>query len=235
MKTKKSTASKVRERVQKGGPRLWSYSDFDDLPWSAVAATLSRLQRAGEIRQVRKGVYYKGEDTPFGPSRPSETSVAARSLHATVHPAGLSAANALGLTTQNPARAEFATTSSAAPSALRNSRMHVRRPSQRASLSAEEGAILETLRTRATSSDLPPEETKQRLLQLASKEGAYRRLAGAATAEPPRVRAMLGAIGQELGMPTKATSALRASLNPLSRFDFGVLRTLRFARKWQAK
>jgi hypothetical protein len=102
-------------------------------------------------------------------------------------------------------------------------------------LSPEEGAILEILRERARSSDLPPEETIRRLRQALSGEERYRRLVKAATAEPPRVRAMLGALGQELDMPPALLNRLRGTLNPLTRFDFGILDALRHAREWQAR
>jgi hypothetical protein len=46
---------------------------------------------------------------------------------------------------------------------------------------------------------------------------------------------MLGAIGQQLGQPEGWLLGLRESLNPLSRFDFGNLAALRYARQWQAK
>ena len=141
----------------------------------------------------------------------------------------------LGLTTQNPVRPEYATPAPAPPTALRNALVHTGRPPQRASLSAEDGAILETLRERARSSDLSPEETVQRLLRLLADEARFRELADAALAEPPRVRAMLGALGQQLDMPLRPLENLRKSLNPLSRFDFGNLSSLLHARAWQAK
>jgi hypothetical protein len=94
---------------------------------------------------------------------------------------------------------------------------------------------LEILRERARFSDLSSEDTARRLRQLLADEDRYRRLLAAAVAEPPRVRAMLGALGQELEMPPALLDRLRNSLNPLSRFDFGHLRSLRYAREWQAK
>jgi len=45
----------------------------------------------------------------------------------------------------------------------------------------------------------------------------------------------LGAIGQQLGKSPATLGWLRESLNPFSRFDFGVLIGLRHAREWQAK
>ena len=53
--------------------------------------------------------------------------------------------------------------------------------------------------------------------------------------EPPRVRAMVGAIGEEIGKKPAALHRLRSSLNPLSRFDFGMLAGLTNAGSWQAK
>jgi hypothetical protein len=45
---------------------------------------------------------------------------------------------------------------------------------------------------------------------------------------------MLGAIGQELGKSHQHLEKLRQSLNPISPFDFGILRNLRYAKDWQA-
>ena len=231
----KSAAGVVRDRVAQGGGRYWKYADFADLPSSAVATTLSRLAREGTLRRVGKGVYYRSAPTSIGMSVPGASAVTAQLLGAPVHPAGLSAANFLGLSTQNPGRPEYATPAPFPPTALRDARVHTGRPVQRASLPAEDGAILEILRERARSSDLPPEQTAERLRRLLSEPHRFARLAEAATTEPPRVRAMLGALGQEVGAPDQLLDGLRRSLNPLSRFDFGALRLLAHAREWQAR
>jgi hypothetical protein len=230
-----SAAAVIRDRVRRGGARYWKHSDFHDLPPAAVAKTLSRLAQDGELQHVEKGVYYRPVPTSFGMSVPSASAMVAQTVNAPLHPAGLSAANALGLTTQNPLRPEFATAAPGPPTALRHAIVHTRRPRQRAGLSTEDGAILEILRERARSSDLSPEATAERLKRLLTDEDRFRRLVNAAIAEPPRVRAMLGALGQELEMPDPLLNRLRKSLNPLSRFDFGSLRILRYAREWQAK
>jgi len=232
---RKSAAQAVRRRVERGGPRFWGYGDFEGLPPSAVATALSRLTRDGVLQRVSKGVYYRSGPTAFGPSGPAASAVSAETLRAPLHPAGLSAANVLGLTTQNPRRPEYATPAPAPPTALRDAVVHTGRSPQRAGLSAEDGAILETLRERASSSDLSPERTADRLMRLLDDETRFLRLVDAAMTEPPRVRAMLGALGQELNMPPRPLDRLRKSLNPLSRFDFGQLASLRHAKDWQAK
>jgi hypothetical protein len=230
-----SAAAAVSERVKRAGARFWRHSDFAGLPPTAVATALSRLAREGILQRTAKGVYYRPAPTSFGPSIPAGSAAAAQTLNAPLHPAGLSAANMLGLTTQNPGRAEYATSAAGPPTALRGAVVHTGRSAQRASLSAEDGAILETLRERARASDLSPQNTVRRLLALLADEERFQRLAVAAMGEPPRVRAMLGALGEELNMPSRLLEELRGSLNPLSRYDFGPLASLRYAKRWQAK
>jgi hypothetical protein len=228
-------AAQVRRQVLAGGERFWRHEDFEGLSPSGVATALSRLVRDGELLRVRKGVYFRPRPTVIGLSVPAASGAVASSLRAPLHPAGLSAANLLGLSTQNPARREYATSASDPPTALAGSRVRTRRPRSRATLTAEEGALLELLRDRAATSDLPPATTTQRLQELLSDRGRFARLARAATDEPPRVRAMLGALGELTGAEEQQVRELRKSLNPLSRFDFGVLSALPNARSWQAK
>jgi hypothetical protein len=230
-----SVAAQVRRQVLAGGERFWRHDNFAGLSPSAVATTLSRLTREGELQRVRKGVYFRPRPTVIGPSTPTASGATASSLRAPVHAAGLSAANLLGLSTQNPARREYATSAGDPPTALAGSRVRTRRPRTRAGLAAEEGALLELLRDRASTSDLPPAETTRRLQELLSDRERFARLARAAAQEPPRVRAMLGALGELTGAEEQHVRALRKSLNPLSRFDFGVLSALPNARTWQAK
>jgi hypothetical protein len=230
-----SATTQVRQRVERGGERFWRHKDFDDLPPTAVAMALSRLAREGVLRRARKGVYFRPRQTPFGPSVPAASASASQTLRAPLHPAGLTAANVLGLTTQNPARLEYATPAHDPPSALAGADVHTRRPASRKRLPEEDGALLELLRDRGRSSDLPPERTYQRVYELLTDPNRFARLARAAADEPPRVRAMLGALGTEVGADSTALRRLRKSLNPLSRFDFGIFRNLPHAREWQAK
>ena len=230
-----STSQRIRARIEGGGERLWRYSDFEDLPPAAVAQTLSRLTKAGELRRAGKGLYYRPRSTVIGESRPSPSRVAEASARHKLHPTGISAANALGYTTQNSPQGQYATTGTNRPTKLAASKVATRRPAARESLGTEEGALLEFLRARGSLSELSIEETADRLLRQTRSRTRFARLARAASSEPPRVRAMLGALGEETGQSKKLLETLRASLNPLSRFDFGHLRGLPHAKDWQAK
>jgi hypothetical protein len=71
--------------------------------------------------------------------------------------------------------------------------------------------------------------------ELAKDSKRLRELVESAMAEPPRVRALLGALLEDLNMPKRFWKPLRESLNPLSSFDFGPFRALPNAKGWQAK
>ena len=232
------TAAVIRHRVQKGGERLWRLEDFGDLPPAATAQAVSRLARQGTLERLSKGVYYRTRQTALGKSRPNPSSLAALvSRRSTVFPSGLAAANLLGFSTQAAQQAEAATTALSLPRKLVGAEVliHTRRPDAWIGLSETEAALLDFLRRSAKTSELSPKATVRRTLKLLSEMNRFERLLKVAQSEPPRVRAMLGALGEQLGKNPASLRRLRASLNPLSRFDFGLLSGLTCARSWQAQ
>jgi len=233
-----NTAENVRQRIEAGGERVWRLVDFEGMPFSAVAQALSRLLRKGLIQRLGKGLYYRPRKTAFGPSKPNRAQISSLPMNRrTVFPAGIGAANMLGFTTQNPARVEVATNGSSLPRLIvgKGTLIHTRRPESWRALSETDAALLDFLRNRGESSELSPEETVQKLLDYFGEPSRFEGLSKIAESEPPRVRAMLGAIGQQLGQPESRLLALRKNLNTLSRFDFGCLAALEHAQEWQAK
>lgn len=234
----RQVASWIRQRIARGGERLWRYEDFSGAPVSAVARALSRLVRQGQLERVSKGVYYRSRQTALGKSLPNPAAM--RNLAAarkTVFPSGIAAANLLGFTTQTPARIEVATSGFTLPRKLLGSDtiVHTRRPDAWTGLRQTDAALLDFLRQAGRTSELSPEQTVRRTLTLCQDKGRFGRLLDVAGSEPPRVRAMLGAIGQELGKKPSVLRRLRESLNPVSQFEFGMLRGLSHAWAWQAK
>ena len=204
-----NVAAAVRQRVERGGERLWRFEDFLDLPFTAVAQSLSRLTRGGVLQRLSKGVYYRPRQTPFGTSRPNPTAIHnLATRRKKVYPSGITAANLLGFTTQNARTQEVATSSLSLPRKLigRETIVHARRPEAWSVLPELDAALLDFLRRRGETSELPPVETARRLLALLSEKGRFERLLAVSHAEPPRVRAILGAIGEQLGKPSKDPS-----------------------------
>jgi hypothetical protein len=191
----------IRRRIESEGERLWRLEDFAELPFSAVAQALSRLTRQGRLERLSKGVYYSTRQTAFGKSRPNPTEIQRlASRRKTVFPSGLSAANLLGFTTQTARQAEVSTSAMSLPRKLIGETIvHTRRPEAWTSLSDKDAALMDFLRRGGKTSELSPEQTIRRTISLLNEDGRFERLVKIAPSEPPRVRAILGAIGQQLG------------------------------------
>jgi hypothetical protein len=234
----RQTAKMIRDRIQRGGERLWRLEDFNGLPSTAVAQALSRLTRQGVLERLSKGTYYRPRQTTFGKSVPNPATIQKlASRRKNVFPSGISAASLLGFTTQTARRGEVSTSALSLPRKLigADTVIHTRRPEAWAGLSDADAALLDFLRRGGRTSELSPEETTRKTLTLISQKGRLERLLKVADSEPPRVRALLGAIAEEIGKNATARARLRASLNPFSRFDFGLLAGLSHAGSWQAK
>ncbi|MBY0494517.1 MAG: hypothetical protein K2Y23_09890 [Cyanobacteria bacterium] len=234
----RQTAKLIRDRIERGGERIWRFDDFPGVPMSAAAQALSRLAREGQLQRLSKGVYYHARETALGKSRPNPVAISTLAARRrTVFPAGVAAANLLGFTTQAAGRSEVATSALSLPRKLvgADTLIHTRRPEAWRALSDADAALLDFLRRGGRTSELGPDETIRRLEALLRKPGRFERLLKVADTEPPRVRAMLGALGDALGKNPRALKRLRDSLNPLSRFDFGALSALPGASRWQAK
>jgi hypothetical protein len=234
----RNTASSIRLQIERGGERLWRHDDFRDQPFPAVAQALSRLTRNGTLERLSKGIYYRSRSTALGPSRPNPAAIKRLAeRNKTIFPSGVAAANLLGFTSQTPKRGEVATSSLSLPRKLigAETRVHARRPEAWKSLSETEAALLDFLRNAGKTSELSAEQTVQKTLTLLAADHHLDRLLKVADSEPPRVRALLGALAEELGQYPAIRTRLRTSLNPLSRFEFGPFVSLAHARKWQAK
>ncbi|AIE83651.1 hypothetical protein OP10G_0283 [Fimbriimonas ginsengisoli Gsoil 348] len=212
--------------------------DIQGVTPAAASKALSRLAEQGKLKRVAKGVYHSLKKTPLGASKPSAAAMVRRTLKDKTRPTGASAANLLGLSTQVPARPQLVVFGSNLPADAYGARVHLRRGARSHPLTELEGALLEFLRDRGAYAQTGGEETLKRLGRLLKSElseSRLRELRDAAQDEPPRVRAVLGALFEHTGLSKSLFEPLRKSLNPLSKFDFGLLRELPNALEWQAK
>jgi hypothetical protein len=234
-----AVADTIRRKVAKAAPdRLWTFRDFDSLPTSAVAKSLSRLAHEGVVHRLRKGVYYKPKVTRFGTLKPDSANVVAVLLdrkNVEWKPSGLSVWNVMGLTTQIAATPTFTADHRVRVTAP-NSRVRVSTAPTLRGLSVEERAALDALRDLRQVPDTTPEATIRRLVELCS-EGrlSFARLLRVAKLEPPRVRALLGLIGTLLGEPSGSLDALRHSLNPLTTFKLRLANVFPDAVRWNIR
>jgi hypothetical protein len=234
-----SVARTVLRRIERGGEdRVWTYKDFADLPGLAVAAALSRLAKKGRIRRVRKGVYYVPHVTRFGATNPDPSSVVAAVLTRrgiAWSPTGLAAYNRLGLTTQVSPKTTFAVSRKVRLASAGSSTKLSLRPVVRGA-SADERAVLDALRDLRWIPDTTPEHVVIRIADLfRSKRVSFERVARFARREPPRVRAVLGAIGTSIGARPHLLEELKGSLNPMTHFSLGLSDKLETAREWNIR
>jgi len=236
-----SVAHRVRNRITRGGEdRLWTYRDFIDLPGLAVAATLSRLAKNGRIRRVRKGVYYVPHVTRFGTTSPDPSNVVAAVLTSrgiAWKPSGSAAYNRLGFTTQVSPTTTFAVSRRVRlASSGSRTRLKLRPAAAVRDASADERAMLDALRDLRWIPDTTPERVVARIGDLfRSRRVSFERVARFARREPPRVRAVLGAIGNAIGARRKVLEQLKASLNPMTHFSMGLSDKLDNAREWNIR
>ena len=99
-------SKEVSKRIKNKRPgELITYDEFKDLDnFSAVSSTLKRLQKTGMIQRLSKGMYFRPEKTKYGALSPTDGEIlkALLKTKSKGHVSGITAFNALGLTTQVP-------------------------------------------------------------------------------------------------------------------------------------
>lgn len=141
-----SVAEVVRTKVSKAKPGVLFTVDEFEGPRGPVETALSRLEDRGELRRVRKGLYFKGVRSRFGSGRPRVEDVVYKVCGTKgVGPTGWTASRVLGLSTQVPASHEFAVLGTP-PTNIPGVRFRSRKNLARIDLNPFEIAVLETLR-----------------------------------------------------------------------------------------
>lgn len=195
-------AADARRAVLASRGRFWEPGDFTLAP-STGHHLLGELEARGELRRVRRGLYWRGAKTPLGMAPPPiERLIEVLAPGPGVGPAGLSAANLLRLSTQIPRLALVAVPerapSEAGPVAFVSRATRIGRVE--AGLNATEVAALEVLDEWSTVLEVAPGDAAARLIELLGTGGLRaERLTKAAATEPGRTRARLAALLRAAG------------------------------------
>jgi Family of unknown function (DUF6088) len=207
-------AATVRATVTSSSDRFWRPADFEGSR-SAVEQALHRLASTDDLRCVRKGLYWRGTKTLLGMAPPpaEEMVKAVVPEKRGIGPAGASAANALGLSTQMPANPIFAIPARV-PSPVPGIKMVSRtgcRGRVKASARAAEVALLEVLRDWAGLVEVDS-DVAIGIIRSRFAEGALRPavLAKVARTEPRSVRDGLAKLLGECGYSHDAASVSAA-------------------------
>lgn len=190
-------AMRARRAILNSSGRFWRPGDLG-LPESTAQHLLAALVDRGDLRRIKRGLYWRGTKTPLGMSPPPQEALV-KQLAGTkaIGLAGLSAANSLRLSTQVPRRAEYAVPCRAPgpAGAVKFVSRTARKGRTRANLNPTEVAALEVLNDWERVIEVTPTEAMQRLARLV-REGKIRpeRVARAAITEPGPAKARLKAL-----------------------------------------
>jgi hypothetical protein len=236
---RKSIATKVKKRIgHRPKKAIWSFRDFSDLDSTAVAAVLSRLAKSGELRRVRRGIYHRPRSTAFGPTRPDPAAVA-DSVFRGRRSIPIRGYNRLGLTTQISNEMQRAVDRPTRIKSIRGIKVQtVTRPLFRQKgITEDERVALDALRNLRRIPDTTVSNTLKRIKSLIRDRRLQpTRLIRFALAEPPRVRALVGALAESLGWRDSTVNELRESLNPLTTYRLGgIEKVLPDAAAWHIK
>ncbi|MEI6397735.1 MAG: DUF6088 family protein [Pseudomonadota bacterium] len=213
-------AKQVKRGIEANPGRFWQLQDFPKLSAGAVAHALSRLCHEGLIKRYGRGIYYHPRKTMLGDAPPPTfelVKLLARKRR--VVRAGLSAFNKLGLTTQMPAIEIIATQ---APIILPRVEVIHRDLERYGDASDDAIMVLDALGHLDDIPDTTPTEALYKLVDRFKQNYftfTVNELSNIAMADRPKVRAMVGLLGDLTGkIATKERTKLERSINPLTKF-----------------
>jgi len=210
--------------------------------YTATAKTLERLIKKGIIKRISTGIFYKPKQTVFGELKPNEQEIIKPYLFKNgkriAYITGTFLYNKMGLTSQIPKEIKIAS---------REKRIFITKGNIKATavksyidVSDKNYKLLEFLDALKDFKKIPDldkksaiEILKNKLLDFNQKQ--IRDLIGFAMKYPPRVRAFLGALLEELKIET-GIEKLQESLNPLSEYSLRLSKNiLQTVENWNIK
>ncbi|HWU41858.1 MAG TPA: DUF6088 family protein [Bdellovibrio sp.] len=225
-------AATVKSRIDAiSDERIITYDDFKDLgEFQAVAMNLSRLQKAGIIKRLSKGRYYKPRITKFGTVAPSDNEILKSVLAKGGYIAGPVAINRLGITTQVPGEILIGGSQSNRKLQLGNLRFKfIKGADNRESYSDSSVInIFEALRLLKKTPDGQIDRTMIRIKSALSELSAeqMKSLINLSLKGRPFIRALLGSLLEDLDIALSFRDILKNSLNPLSIYKLGIPNSL---------
>ncbi len=224
--------TQIRNRIkQLPEGKVFGYDNLriDKEKYTSAAKVLERLQKTGFIKKVSKGIFYKPKQTVFGELMPDYSEQLRPYLFENgkriAYETGTSLYRRLGLTTQMAFRIKIAS---------RGKRISVNRKSLIADgvksyteVTENNYKVLGLLDAFKDIKNIPDASVAQSvkrleaiLKELDKKETET--LIKYAKLYPPRAKALLGAVLQNMGYESNELDKLKQSLNPLSKIKLGL-------------
>jgi hypothetical protein len=225
-------ATEIRKQIsQFPEGKTFGYADLriSKSEYATAAKALERLQKELLIKKVSKGVFYKPEQTIFGELKPDYAEMLRPYLFENgkrvAYETGASLYNRLGLTTQMAFRIQIAS---------RGKRIYIDRGSLKASAvksyaevtdeNYQTLGLLDAFKDIKIIQDSSTSQIVRRLSAIVKNLNADQvaLLIKYALLYPPRARALVGAILENIGIKAKGMDVLKDSLNPLTKIKISV-------------
>jgi len=230
---------KVSERIEKkinGLPDGITFT-YRELPialneYAAAAKAIERLVKKSVISRVSAGIFYKPRQTAFGNLRPREEELLKPYLfyegNRVAYITGIALYNRMGLTTQVPKDIRVASRNKRIITKLGS--IQVKPVKSYADVTENNYYLMELLDVLKDFKTIPDTEMGEVIKHMLQKfRGLSARekdkLVEVSLKYPPRVRALTGALLNELN-PVKPVIELKKSINPFSFFKYGIDRDL---------
>ncbi len=244
---KNGTKSYITNYINRLKPnKVFTANTFvtESISSDAARMALERMVSEGKIRKLGKGRYYKPEQSMFGEIAPSVEQVITDLIESKTHQpigylTGTIAFNQLGLTTQVSSQIQIG---------VRKYRRTLKRGQYSISFILQPNAItrdniyllrlLDALRFFREIPATTPNEVVSRMVFLIGKlqPEQQQRMIGLALRYSPYVRALLGAILENIGMSEEQTKVLKDSLNAQTRYKLMITQeTLPTISNWNIR
>lgn len=195
----------------------------------AASKALSRLVDKGVIKRARKGYYYKPKVSVFGEQKPREDVLLSLYLFEknkqVAYVTGTRLYNRLGLTTQVPNSVRIASLDRQVKGKVGNT--IVKPAKSYVKVTADNIKYLEVLDVIKDLNTIPDLEKTDGIVYLKNVLRSFdateiKKLVTYGASYPPKVRALLGALLEELKINFSTYNVLKRSMNPSSSFDYGI-------------
>jgi hypothetical protein len=234
---KKSVLKLVENKIlnKRNQDKIWSYSDFKDLPFDSVTKSLSLLNQKGTIKRIQKGYYFLPQRTILGSVPHDAMDLLLKKLdqkNVFYCVSGINGYNKIGLTTQISNITTIATTSPMRS----NEKVKFIQRNKPASGTEIERIVLDALSDIDNIPGTYPEKALLKIKEIIKSDKVnINDLGKTSLNEIPRVRAIVGALGQELDMDKSLLKQLKLSINPGTVYLLDIDSVLKFAKEWNIK
>jgi len=206
--------------------------------YSAATKAIERLRKKGVVDRASTGVFYKPKKTVFGDLKPAQDELVKPYLYENnkriAYVTGTSLYNRMGLTTQVPKNLSVASRDRRIITRIGD--MQIRPVKSYVDVTKDNYQYLEILDAIKDIKIIPDSNIGTSILIICNGLQSLpepSKLVKLALKYPPRVRALVGAMLEKVGLG-KLTSALQSSINPLSSFKYGIDEDLLpLANKWK--